>query len=180
MVTNLETVKEVDACAVEAGWLMSRFIQSFLNRVCMSTWPRSTDDLVCCNGKCRCLLLGDAGVCCLVMLVSGARWCRNRCCRFAASLADCCVDISWYLQKGVGEEILWRLSEIALKRAGYDFHKLALKIAVWERLEASIGCSESTTVIGWIPRRPLAAIFWPLGEVQIPPLEARIPTSLLA
>ena len=66
-------------------------------------------DLVCCNGKCR-----------------------RRCCWFAAIVADCCVVVSWYLQRtvmGRSEVILRRLSEIALK----DFRRLALKWTVWER-----------------------------------------------
>ena len=52
--------------------------------------------------------------------------------------------------------ILKRLSEIALKRAGYDFRKLPLKRALWESrydwLVIGIGRIESASVIASIPR----------------------------
>ena len=44
MVRNLETAEEVDVSVAEAWWLMSRFIQSLVNRGYMLTWPRSADN----------------------------------------------------------------------------------------------------------------------------------------
>ena len=119
-------VKDVDTCR---GWLIGWL--SLVNRG-MLMWLQSADDslskvvvhwtrvllhdLVCCNGKCRCLLLGDASLCCLVMQVSAARYCRCLVLGGAASMAGCCIVILWYLQRGVvrrPEVIFRRLSEIS-------------------------------------------------------------------
>ena len=97
----LETVEDVDAYVAEAGWSMSRFIQSLVNRSyvdvtskcwCWSeqhcrSWTRELlHDLVnrgyvdmvsrCWSAAwwCSYILFGNAGVCCLVVQVSAAWW----------------------------------------------------------------------------------------------------------
>ena len=143
---------------------------------------------------CRCLLIGDAVFCCLMM--------QELVCRclllydagkdavgFAASRTGCCV-VSWYLQRDVVRRpklILRRLSEIAIKSAGDHFRKLALKRSFWESccdwLESRIGCTESVAVIGWTPRQSLTAgRGFHVGcrlqrEAQIPLLRVRIPSA---
>ena len=118
------------------------------------------------NCICECPLLGDTCVSSLVVQVLASWSCRNRCCRFTASLAGCWVVISWYLSRGVvmrSEVILRRLSEIALKRAGYDFWILApscLRKSNGDWLVTDISYVESVAVIGWIQCWLLAAGRW--------------------
>ena len=124
-------------------------------------------DLVCCNGKCRCWF-ADART---GLQVSAAWWCGNEYCRSSSSLAGCCIAVSWYLQRGIArrpEVILRRPSEIALKRAGYDFRKLALKkpfervsVIGWKLASASV-CScdwlDPTSAAGcWESHKSLAS-----------------------
>ena len=45
MVRNLETADEVDALVAEFRSSISRFIPSLVNRVCMSMWHPSADDI---------------------------------------------------------------------------------------------------------------------------------------
>ena len=157
------------------NWSMSRFFQFLVKRGCIDVasgyWWRSEQcsgswtkvlwhDLVCRKATVRCfiwkcrwffvyaesgLLLGDAGT-------------------GAASLACCCIVVSWYLQRGLvrrPEVIFSRLSEIALKRTGNEFRKLALKSTIRKsccyQLESGIGSALSAAVIGWIPCQQLAA-----------------------
>ena len=97
---------------------------------------------------CSCLLLGDAGTVAAGLLQF---WPAS-----VPSSPDICKCV--YVKRP--EVILRRLSEIDLKRSGYDFCKLVLKRAVWESfsdwLETGIGCAVFGDIIGWIPRWRLA------------------------
>ena len=133
---------------------------------------------------CRCLLLGDAVICYLAMQVFAAWLCR--CLQlgyagaglqmFAAwwwrwlllgsagtgdvSISSFCIVVLGYLPKGVvrrPEMILWRLSEIALKRDHCDFRKLALKKTVWEKV----------VVISWLLISAVLGLWLWLVEIHV-------------
>ena len=105
--------------------------------------------------QCRCPLFGLAGA---GLQVSAAWWCWNRYSRFAASLANCCIVVSWYLQRTRGE-ILRRLSEISSEKSCLrEFQWLAGK---WNQQCRVCGYDwlDSTSATGYwlkIPLRPLA------------------------
>ena len=146
----------------------------------MSMWPRRlgiSPSSVVAHGLGRCCMIWsaaarDAAVCYLVMQMTAAWECGNRCLVlleavlqvFITRMASCCVVVLWYLQRDIvktPEVSLDDSLKLLLGDLVFDFLKLNLKRAVlrgfrwlvgnWHRLCWVCCCDwlNSTPAAGW-------------------------------